>query len=208
MPCAARRRDDRPRHRGGAAAGRIAARHAGRRLRDLLRLFQSGELDKALRRAIPKGEDFGHRGRAKSGAALPWHDLRYSLGNLLGGRGGGPADVWTGHDDVMQQLLREYRKAAEAAANRGDFRRAAYIYGKLLAERRPAADVLARGGLHHDAAILFRDKLADPLKAAEQFELAGEFDEALRIYDRRQEHESPAICSGVWVKKTPPSSAT
>src|SRR5262249_36400010 len=80
-------------------------------------------------------------------------------------------------------------EAGEDGGSGGDFGGAAFIYGKLLSEWRPAADVLARGGLHHDAAILYRDKLGDHLRAADEFEAAGEFDEALRIYDRHREHE-------------------
>ncbi len=52
--------------------------------------------------------------------------------------------------------------------------------------------MLARGGLHHDSAVLYRDKVGDRLKAAEQFEAAGEFDEALRILDLLADHERAA----------------
>ena len=45
------------------------------------------------------------------------------------------------------QLAAEYRKAAEAAVARGDYRRAAFIYGKLLKDYRSAAGVLSRGNL-------------------------------------------------------------
>src|SRR5205814_1741818 len=106
----------------------------GAALRELLRLFRSGDIEKALRRAIPKGDEDSHRGRKRGGVRLPWHNLNYSLGNILGGSGGGPADLWTGHDDIVEQIFREYRRAAEEASNRGDFRRAAFIYGKLLAD--------------------------------------------------------------------------
>ena len=158
-------------------------------LRDLLKKFREGKIEDALKRAIPRGEATSYRGRADDGAQLPLHNLRYSLGNLLSGAAGGPAAIWYGHDDVVADLFREYRKAAEEATRRGDFRRAAFIYGKLLSEWREAADVLARGGLHHDSAILYRDKIGDKLKAAEQFESAGEFDESMRIYDQLGEHE-------------------
>lgn len=159
-------------------------------LRDLLKKFREGKIDDALKRAIPKADAASYRGRADAGARLPMHNLRYSLANILGGGGGGgPASIWYGHDDVVADLFREYRMAAEDASRRGDFRRAAFIYGKLLSEWREAADVLARGGLHHDSAIVYRDKIGDHLKAAEQFEAAGEFDESLRVYDRLGDHE-------------------
>ena len=56
---------------------------------------------------------------------------------------------------MQRELAAEYRKAAEQAIRRGDYRRAAFIYGKLLRDYRTAANVLMQGGLHHDAAVLF-----------------------------------------------------
>ena len=117
---------------------------------------------------------------------MPTHNTNYSLGSLL--NDGRPASIWFGGGNVMTDLMQAYRKAAEAATARGDFRRAAFIYGKLLSDYSAAAAVLARGGLHHDAAILYLDKLGDPMTAAREFEAAGEFDRALRIYRERGEH--------------------
>ena len=61
-------------------------------------------------------------------------------------------------------------KAAELAILRGDYRRAALIYGRLLRDYRAAANVLSRGGLHRDAAILLLTRLDDPRGAARAFE--------------------------------------
>jgi tetratricopeptide (TPR) repeat protein len=83
----------------------------------------------------------------------------------------------------------EYRKAAEAAARRGDFRRAAYIYGILLQDDRMAATALERAGLHHDAAVLYANKLNDQAAAARAFDAAGEFDRALKLYRGLLQHE-------------------
>src|SRR5262249_20097521 len=81
-----------------------------------------------------------------------------------------------------RDLIAEYRRAAQQAADRGDFRRAALIYAKLLGDYRAAAEVLSRGGLHREAGILFRDKVGQRDRAAREFETAGEHDEALRLY--------------------------
>jgi tetratricopeptide (TPR) repeat protein len=155
-------------------------------LRELLRLFREGKLDDALRRALPLGADASRGGSVANNAILPTHNTNYSLGSLL--NDGRPPSIWFGGGDVMPDLAKEYRKAAEAATARGDFRRAAFIYGKLLNDYQAAAAVLARGGLHHDAAVLYLDKLGDPLAAARQFEAAGEFDRALSLYRERGEH--------------------
>lgn len=174
-----------------AVLGRQAAS-----LRALLREFREGDLDRALRRALPL--DTGHAPPASGPAAgggfglrLPFHDLTYSLGNLLGsGWARGPARYWFADIDVLTELAGEYRKAAEAAERRGDFRRAAFIYARLLQNDLQAANCLLRGGLAHDAAILFLTRLNDTLAAARAFEAAGEVDRALQLYRQRGDHEA------------------
>src|SRR5262249_11043814 len=147
-------------------------------LRELLRHFREGKLEQALRRALPIG-GAGRGSRPAGDANLPVHQLCYSLGSLLGDR---PADLWVCAPDVPPQLAAEYRKAAEEATRAGDYRRAAFIYGKLLSDYRLAADVLLRGGLFHDAAILYLSKLGDVLAAAHAFAAAGEIDRSLELY--------------------------
>jgi tetratricopeptide (TPR) repeat protein len=154
-------------------------------LRALLRAFREGNLEAALRRALPLG-GLERGGGVAAGAQLPDRDPRYSLSNLLGR--GGIGSVWLGGGDVQAELAAEYRKAAEAASARGDFRRAAYIYAKLLNDFRLAAAALESGGLHHDAARIYLEKLADHLAAARAFEAAGEIDQALSLFRARRDH--------------------
>ena len=156
-------------------------------LRDLLRRFREGKIDDALRRALPLSNDKGRGSQASNNAQLPFHNIMYSLGNLLGGRGGG-ASVWFTEADVYTALVSEYRKAAEQSRKDGDIRRAAFIYGKLLGDYRTAANLLQQGGLHHDAAILYLKKLNDPLSAARAYEAAGDVDEAVGLYRRIGQH--------------------
>jgi hypothetical protein len=172
------------------AAPRLSESLLGRQeaaLRELLREFREGSLEKALRRALPLGDPAERGGVAARDARLPQHNLIYSLGNILGNRGG-PASIWIGGYDVQAELAREYRKAAEQAAQRGDHRRAAFIYGRLLHDYRMAANTLSQGGLYHDAAILYLEKLDDKLAAARAFEAAGEFDRAVQLYRLMREH--------------------
>ncbi len=158
-------------------------------LKDLLRQFREGDIERALRRALPIGEPGAFRGSVPhSGDQLPPGDLSYDLNGLLENA---PAGLWLGgHHDVMAELGREYRKAAEEALRRGDFRRAAAIYGKLLRDFRSAANALMRGGLHHDAAVLLLAKLDDRPGAARAFEAAGEVDRAVQLYRQGHEHEA------------------
>jgi hypothetical protein len=157
-------------------------------LRELLRDFRAGNVEQALRRALPIGGDTP-RGAVPAGdARLPFHNLWYSLRNLLGAAGG-PASIWYNRDETYRELETEYRRQAEAALGKGDYRRAAFIYARLLGDYRLAAAALARGGLHHDAAVLYLAKLSDRWAAAREFEAAGEIDRALELYRQRGEHE-------------------
>jgi tetratricopeptide (TPR) repeat protein len=168
-----------------AVLGRQAAA-----LHALLKEFREGDVERALRRALPLGEPGGTRGGvADTGCQLPTNDLTYSLGSLLGPGDRGPAGVWYGGGDLMAELVREYRKAAEQALRRGDFRRAAAIYGKLLRDYRSAAHALQKGGLHLHAAILYLRRLDDPRAAAAAFEAAGAVDRAVGLCRRVGDHE-------------------
>jgi tetratricopeptide (TPR) repeat protein len=150
-------------------------------LRELLRKFRAGDLEEALRHALPLASSSGRGDRPAANAQLPTHRLIYRLIDLLNSAQG-PSARWFGPADVQAELSREYHKAAEAATARGDYRRAAFIYGRLLNDYRRAAAVLTRGGLHHDAAILYLEILDDKLAAAQAFEAAGETDRALCLY--------------------------
>lgn len=160
-------------------------------LREVLRQLQSGDVEKALRRApiaVPDPESGGSIG---TGSSLGTRDPRYSLRDLLGSGGGGGSG-WLGGGDVWLRLAEEYRRLAQDALRRGDHRRAAYLYGVLLRDPRSAANALMAGGFYRDAAIVFRDRLRDEIAAASAFEQAGDFDEALRLFDKLSEFERAA----------------
>lgn len=156
-------------------------------LRDLLRRFREGKIDEALRRALPVSGEPGRGSRPAGSANLPFHNIMYSLGNILG-RGVGGASQWFTEPDVYGALVSEYRKAAEQARRDGDHRRAAFIYGKLLGDYRTAANLLQQGGLHRDAAALYMQKLNDPMAAARAFEAGGDVDDAVQLYRKIGAH--------------------
>jgi tetratricopeptide (TPR) repeat protein len=167
-----------------AVLGRQAAA-----LRSLLDEFRTGDPERALRRAMPLGDDAGPRGGlADLGDRLPEQDTAYSLDSLMGPKSRGPGGFWMGSEDLIAELKREYVKSANEAVRRGDYRRAAFIFGRLLRDYRSAAQALERAGLHRDAAILYLSKLQDERAAARAFEAAGEHDRALQLYRRLEEH--------------------
>ncbi len=156
-------------------------------LRELLRQFREGDVERALRHALPLGGNGGRGGLPSLDGKLPTVDPTYSLQSLLGsGRGSG--GIWFGGYDVQAELAKEYRKAAAEAERRGDFRRAAYIHGKLLNDFATAAHLLSRAGLHRDAAFLYLNRLKDIPAAARAFEAASEVDRALALYRQKRLH--------------------
>ncbi len=159
-------------------------------LKKLVQEFREGDQERALRRAVP----FARHDEPWVPAKAPWLPLGravYSLAELLRRPGRGEAvPVRFARDDVTRELGEEYRKAAVRAAQQGDFRRVAYIFGVLLGDDRQAAKALQRAGLHHDAAILYLKKLNDPAAAAAAFESAGEVDRALALYRQLGQHET------------------
>jgi tetratricopeptide (TPR) repeat protein len=158
-------------------------------LRSLLQMFKLGKIEEALRRALPIGGD-GDLGRGASfanSAELPVNSLLFNLSSLFS-FGGVGASIWLGNYDIITRLREEYRKQAELAEQRGDHRRAAYIYVKLLSDLHAAAAVLARGGLHRDSALVYL-RLKDDLRAAEQFEKGGLYDRAVDLYRRLGRYE-------------------
>src|SRR5207245_2880975 len=110
-------------------------------LRALLDEFRKGNIEKALRRAVTFRDDMGRGARAATGANLPVHNLRYSLDDLLASSSG-PGRIWYSKVDLLEQLRRQYRQQAEKAVRAGDYRRAAFIHGKLLSDFAAAANVL------------------------------------------------------------------
>jgi tetratricopeptide (TPR) repeat protein len=154
-------------------------------LRALLREFREGDVERALRRALPIGGDMPRGALPYASARLPFHNLLYSLQNIWRG----PESIWFGGYDVAKELAAEYRKLAEFASRKGDYRRAAFIYAKLLRDYRLAAMALESGGLYRDAAIVYREKVGDSYAAARAYEAGGMIDEALEIYRTRGDHE-------------------
>jgi hypothetical protein len=156
-------------------------------LREVLRQLRSGDIEKALRHAPIAVPDPNAPSRLGTDARLGSRDPRYSLRDLI--TTGGVGVGWLGGGDVWAELAREYRRLAQEAAARGDYRRAAYLHGVLLRDLRSAANALMAGGLFRDAALIFRDKLHDDLAAAHAFEQAGDYDEAVRLLERHGEYE-------------------
>ncbi len=151
------------------------------RLLDLLR----DDPDEGLRYALPVRGGERNWGKAPPGDTLGKRDLDFSLGKLGGGR---PGDHWDVPREIERRLIARYRAAAQRELDRGNHRRAAYIFAHLL-EDLPAAAAALRSGRHYrEAAILYRDQIHDARSAAGCFRDGGLFEEAVALYRDLGEH--------------------
>jgi hypothetical protein len=154
-------------------------------IRRLVMLFDE-DTDEALRYAIPLDNPYLHRGTVPPTSTLHRRDnLHFNPGGLQGGKGG---DTWE-VDQHYNTLRQKYLEAAHKATERGDFKKAAYIYAHLLHDFAAAANVLEQGKFYRDAATLYRDHLKNIPAAAECLERGGLLLDAVELYKELQKYE-------------------
>ncbi len=166
----------------GLASGAAQANDflRNREIHRLLDMLSRNPLE-GLRHAIPFGGEAA-RGVAPPSNTLGTNNPSFSLGGLAGG---GPTDYWEIEREQQNALLRRYRELAIAEAQRGNHRRAAYIYANLMGDLHSAATVLETGGYYREAAVIFRDRLDLYERAAKCLENGGLLAEAAELYEQR-----------------------
>jgi tetratricopeptide (TPR) repeat protein len=157
------------------------------RFRELQRLQKLFDLnpDEALRFAIPFRDQTG-RGRATPGKSLADRAPHFDMNRISGGV---PADPWDIPPQTRQNLLAQYRAAANRELALGRYLRAAYVFGELLGEFSSAANALEQGRYYREAATLYRDRLKNPAAAARCLKEGGLLLEAVVIYEEIGEFE-------------------
>lgn len=116
-------------------------------LRRLMAMFDEGDLDEALRNALPLDGDL----RDALGQAFGTPGRRDHL--QLGQRGGGHVNLHFG-DDAEALLRQRYRQAFERLDRQGRIDEAAFVLGELLNARQECVDYLERLGRTAQAADL------------------------------------------------------
>lgn len=158
---------------------RLLGQRQGEHLKRMLRMFEDGQLDEALRHAIPLSDDpadslgqaFGTMGRRDG----------LQLGQSLGRS----ASLHLG-EDVREHLRRTYRRSFEKLDREGRIDEAVFVLAELLNARQEAMDYLEKHGRHAQAAEL---ALAWDLPAAQIVRLhvlAGDWRTALAVARRDQ----------------------
>ena len=146
-------------------------------LNRLVKLFDKNE-DDALQYAIPLNSPYLNRGTAAPSGKLTRRSTNFNLGRL---GGGGRVDYWD-LGDYRMTLRQQYIKALNAAIEKGDYKKAAYIHAHLLGDLGMAAQTLQNGKHYREAAAIYKDHLNNRAKAAECLEKGGLLTEAIPIH--------------------------
>jgi hypothetical protein len=145
----------------------------------LMQMFEQGDLDAALRHAIPLGGQ-AQPGETSRSLALP--SPRTSLAISRGRPGSGPTMLL--RDDYYAELRRRYRAAAEKLEREGRYREAAFVLAELLHADEEAIALLERHGLYPLAAELAESRQLAPGLQVRQWFLAKDLGRAVAVARR------------------------
>lgn len=158
-----------------ALVGRAQAEY----LLKMMEMFERGQLDQALRHAIPLGTGEGEV-RPSLGVPKPRADL-----SLKPTRAGGGTSTAIGvGSDVMDELRRMYRRAADELIRRGRIEEAAFTLAELLGATEEAASLLERHGKLRLAAELAEGRGLPPGQVVRLWFLAGDVPRAVQVARR------------------------
>lgn len=157
-----------------ASIGRKQAEY----LEKTLEYFDSGNLEEALRHAIPLGSGDGKPKTLALNVPTPRTDLaihakKTEATSALGFGG-----------SVFDALRARYRKAIEQLEKQNKIKEAAFVLAELLGESEEAVSFLEKHGLYQLAAELAEGRNLDPGLVVRQWILAGNRDRALLIARR------------------------
>ncbi|KRA21136.1 bpX6 domain-containing protein [Lysobacter sp. Root604] len=156
----------------------------GAHLRRMMNMFERGDLNEALRNAIPLGGLAGSLGPAFS-AGQRRQDLRLST-HL------GPSSSIGIGEDLQSHLRRLYRTAFERFDCQGSIDEAVFVLAELLNARQEALDYLVKHGRHSQAAELALGWDMPPGMIIRLLMLSGDTQRALQVA-RRDDAFSEAI---------------
>jgi MoxR-vWA-beta-propeller ternary system domain bpX3 len=141
--------------------------------------------NEGLQYAVPLNSDYLGRGGDNGWDSLSRELPDFSLGGLGSGGGGGSFTS----PEHYQKLRERYLKQANLLLEKGDYRKAAYVYAHLLGDLHSAASVLEQGRYFREAAALYKDHIKNHLLAAQCLEKGGLLAEAAEEYRELKQHE-------------------
>ncbi len=157
-----------------AAIGRRQAKYLAR-LNDL---FESGDLEQALREAIPLGGASAPDQRVSLGLPSPRSTLTLQKHRTQA------SSTMLLSDDYFGHLRERYRAAARQLEHRGEIEQAAFVYSDLLHEEEAAVVLLEKHGRLRVAAELAEGRGLSSGMVVRQWFLAGDIERAIVIARR------------------------
>lgn len=158
--------------------GPLLGRQHGKFLSELVDLFEKGDLDAALRRAIPLGGGLGPSLPPTLGMPAPRADLALTLAR------GGAASAISVDDEVMKLLREMYQRALDKLVAEGRVEEAAFVLVELLRDHRRAIDLLEGHEKWAVAAEIAEAAELPPEVAARLWARAGQLDRAILLARR------------------------
>ncbi len=158
--------------------GRLVGERHARYLDQMMEKFAQGDLNEALRWAIPlsKGGLADDRTpQVPLSAPRPRNTLRIGTGAA------GPRSTMFASDDLFEQLRQLYRRAFTQLDNEGQVERAAFVLAELLQQSEEAVAYLERRKLYRLAAELAEGRKLPAAIVVRQWMVAGDLERALAV---------------------------
>lgn len=156
---------------------RLFGRRQAQYLADMLSAFERGDLDAALKTAVPLA-DLKRRAPGPRQLALGVPQPRGRLGIELDRRGGGGSSMVLA-DELYAELELQYRRAFERLDREGRHEEAAFVLTELLQQHEEAVDYLERHGRLLLSAELAEARELPAGLVIRQWALAGDWERAL-----------------------------
>jgi hypothetical protein len=154
--------------------GRELGRRHAEYLRRMLELFDRGDLDAALRHAIPLGGGGGEPGGLSSSVPRPRDDIRLPMTASAGRRSQIPVS-----EEGTEMIRRRYRAALARLEQLGRIEEAAFVLAELLGDVPGAIALLERHRQFALAARLAEGRKLDPGLIVRLWFLAGDRERAI-----------------------------
>lgn len=151
-------------------------------IKDVSRMIENGEIDRALKRALTLGAEQAARDKKRGAGPTGLPKTRASLDMDLSGMERPSASILD--DGSFHQMATQYRQLARKLSDEGDHRRAAFIYSELLKDVPLALAELEKLKAFEDAAKLATARNSAGHVTARLWFLAGKKDVALALAKR------------------------
>lgn len=158
--------------------GTIIGRRQAEYVRTMLRMFDEGDLDQALRYAIPLRDEAGEAGPPALSVPKPRTELTIGLDDVGRGR------ALHFSENLFDHLRKLYRQAFERLDAQGRHQEAAFVLAELLRQNEEAVSYLERKGELRLAAELSEARGLPPPLIVRQWMLARDTSRAVLIARR------------------------